>query len=289
MKTKLFALKKICAPLLLSACFVPALGAAETFVTNGAGIAWTGYRSNTATVFAFDDEAGTTTMTNLDAKSYVWGFLPSAVALGVGDALTLTGTATFNSVAGDSSFYFGLYDSGPHAAPTAGTTFSSIVEGTWGMTGFFAGTDRASASADASTEVFSRFAEKPATESSKGAGFMTSNQGKSYIASQTPSASTLTHPTAGTPYKFSLEIRRTESGYDVSVGGQEAVSFAADQSLRSGNFDVIAMKSPGSGITLSGFSVETTGAVVPEPSAFGLLAGTLSLLLCGARRGRRRS
>lgn len=289
MKTKLFALKKIRAPLLLSACFVPALGAAETFVTNGAGIAWTGYRSNTATVFAFDGEAETTTMTNLDADSYVWGFLPSAVSLGVGDALTLTGTATFNSVAGDSSFYFGLYDSGPHEAPTAGTTFSSIVEGTWGMTGFFAGTDRASASADASTEVFSRFAEKPATESSKGAGFMTSNQGKSYIASQTLDASTLTHPMAESPYEFSLEIRRTESGYDVSVGGQEAVSFAADQSLRSGNFDVIAMKSPGSGITLSGFSVETTGAVVPEPSAFGLLAGTLSLLLCVARRGRRRS
>ena len=118
MKTKLFALKKICAPLLLSACLVPALGAAETHVTNGAGIAWTGYRSNTATVFAFDAETGTTTMTNLDADSYVWGFLPSAVALDVGDALTLTGTATFNSVAGDSSFYFGLYDSGPHAAPT---------------------------------------------------------------------------------------------------------------------------------------------------------------------------
>ena len=59
MKTKLFALKKICAPLLLSACFVPALGAAETHVTNGAGIAWTGYRSNTATVFAFDAETGT--------------------------------------------------------------------------------------------------------------------------------------------------------------------------------------------------------------------------------------
>ena len=258
-------------------------------MTNGAGIAWTGYRSNTATVFAFDAETGTTTMTNLDADSYVWGFLPSAVALSVGDALTLTGTATFISVAGDSSFDFGLYDSGPHAAPTAGTTFSSIVEGTWGMTGFFAGTDRASASSEASTKVFSRFAEKPATESSGGAGFMTSNQGKNYIASQTPSASTLAHPTAGTPYEFSLEIRRTASGYDVSVGGQEAVSFAADESLQSGNFDVIAMKSPGSGITLSGFSVETTGAVVPEPSAFGLLAGTLALAFCGARRRRRRS
>ncbi len=289
MKTKLFALKKICAPLLLSACFVPALGAAETHVTNGAGIAWTGYRSNTATVFTFDAETGTTTMTNLDADSYVWGFLPNAVALDVGDALTLTGTATFNSVAGDSSFYFGLYDSGPHAAPTAGTTFSSIVEGTWGMTGFFAGTDRASASADASTKVFSRFAEKPATESSGGAGFMTSNQGKNYIASQTLSSSTLAHPTAGTPYEFSLEIRRTASGYDVSVGGQEAVSFAADESLQSGEFDAIAKKSPGGRLPLSVLSVETTGPVVPAPPAFGLLAGTLALAFCGARRGRRRS
>ncbi len=113
---------------------------AETFITDGSNIAWYGYRSNTAPSFSY--QSGTTTITNLDSDSYVWGYLPTSVVLSVGDSLTLSGTATFKSVGASSTFYFGLYNSGENAAPTAGTTFSSIVSGTYDMTGFFAGTNQ---------------------------------------------------------------------------------------------------------------------------------------------------
>ncbi|MGN0834206.1 MAG: hypothetical protein ACI4QA_00020 [Candidatus Spyradosoma sp.] len=286
---------------LLAGTLAPAAHAAETFVSDGSNIDWFGYRSNTQTVFSYEN--GTTTMTNLDSDSYVWGYLPVSISLSVGDSLTFSGTALFKSVAATSSFYFGLYDCGENTKPATGTTFSSIVAGTYDMTGFFGGTNQKTTSTTTTdpetnestttkevslaTNVFSRFAGKPETTSG-GAGFMTSNQGSSYIASSTIKDSSLAHPVAETAYDFSLKISRTESGYDVSVGDQAAVSFAADKSLSSVTFNVIGMKSPGSGITLTNLSVTTTGTVIPEPSAFGLLAGAFALALAGTRRRARR-
>ncbi len=270
--------------LLAGTALVPA-ARAETFITDGSNIAWYGYRSNTAPSFSY--ESGTTTITNLDSESYVWGYLPTGVVLSVGDSLTLSGTATFKSVGASSTFYFGLYNSGENAAPTAGTTFSSIVSGTYDMTGFFAGTKQTKESCTAA--VYSRFAGKaPSAEGSGGAGFMTTNQGKSYIASETLSDSSLTHPTADVAYDFSLTILRTQTGYKISLGDQTSVSFDAAKSLSSNTFDVVGMKSPGSGITLSDFSVSKKGTVIPEPSAFGLMFGVLSLLVAAFPRRRSR-
>ena len=287
---------------LLAGTLAPAAHAAETLVTDGSNIDWFGYRSNT-TQTAFSYENGTTTMTNLDSDSYVWGYLPVSISLSVGDSLTLSGTALFKSVAATGSFYFGLYDCGENTRPAAGTTFSSIVAGTYDMTGFFGGTNQKTTTTTTTdpetnettttkevslaTNVFSRFAGKPGT-STGGAGFMTSNQGGSYITSSTINNSSLAHPVAAAAYDFSLNILRTESGYDISLGDQSAVSFSADKSLSSGTFNVIGMKSPGSGITLTNLSVTTTGTVIPEPSAFGLLAGAFALALAGTRRRRRR-
>lgn len=288
---------------LLAGTLAPAAHAAETLVTDGSNIDWFGYRSNT-TQTAFSYENGTTTMTNLDSDSYVWGYLPVSISLSVGDSLTLSGTALFKSVAATSSFYFGLYDCGENTRPAAGTTFSSIVAGTYDMTGFFGGTNQKTTTTTTTdpetnettttkevslaTNVFSRFAGKPGT-STGGAGFMTSNQGGSYITSSTINNSSLAHPVAAAAYDFSLNILRTESGYDISLGDQSAVSFSADKSLSSGTFNVIGMKSPGSDITLTNLSVTTTGTVLPEPSAFGLLAGAAALALAGTRRRRRRA
>ncbi|MBQ6704909.1 MAG: hypothetical protein IJN19_02735 [Opitutales bacterium] len=256
----------------------------ETFVTDGLGIDWFGYRSNTAkTVFTYEN--GKTTMTNLDSDSYVWGYLPEEISLEIGDSVTFSGTATFNSVASSGSFYIGLYNSGANTKPASGTTFSSIVAGTYGMTGFFGGTGKKSSGT--TTQVFSRFSEKaPNASGSGGAGFMTSNQGSSYIASATPEGM-LNHPVANTDYEFALTILRTANGYDVSVGNAGTVSFSAEKSFSSGVFDVIAMKSPGSGITLSNLSVATTGAVIPEPSSLAWLLGIFSgVLIASARRTR---
>ena len=289
--------------LLLAGTLAPTvLSAAETSVSDGSDIDWFGYRSNTAQA-VFSYENGTTTMTNLDSNSYVWGYLPVSISLSVGDSLTLSGTALFKSVAASSSFYFGLYDCGENTKPASGTTFSSIVSGTYDMTGFFGGTNQKTTSSTTTdpetnettttkdvsltTYVFSRFAGKPESTSG-GAGFMTSNQGSAYITSSTINDSSLAHPVADVAYNFSLNILRTESGYEVSLGDQPAVSFSAENSLESGTFNVIGMKSPGSGITLSNLSVTTTGTVIPEPSAFGLLAGAFALALAGTRRRRRR-
>ena len=288
---------------LLAGTLAPAAAhAAETFVTDGSNIDWFGYRSKALP--AFSCENGTVSMTNLDSDSYVWGYLPVSISLSVGDSLTLSGTALFKSVAATSSFYFGLYDCGENTKPATGTTFSSIVAGTYGMTGFFGGTNQKTTTTTTTdpdtdettttkevsltTNVFSRFAGKPGTSTVEGAGFMTSNQGAGYIASSTIKNSSLAHPVADTAYDFSLNILRTESGYEVSLGDQPTVSFSADKSLSSGTFNVIGMKSPGSGITLTNLSVTTTGTVIPEPSAFGLLAGAFALALAGTRRRRRR-
>jgi hypothetical protein len=148
------------------------------------------------------------------------------------------------------------------------------------MTGFFAGTNKKSTGI--ATQVFSRFSGKSS------AGFMTSNQGGSYIASATPVQS-LEHPTAGANYAFSLKISRTAQGYDITVGNADPVSFTTDKSLGANTFNVIGMKSPGNGITLSNFSVSTTG-IVPEPSAFafsfGFFSMTAFIALCRNRKNK---
>lgn len=255
----------------------------ETFLTDGLGIDWFGYRSNTTkTVFSYED--GKTTMTNLDSDSYVWGYLPQAVSLEIGQALTFAGTATFNSVASSGAFYIGIYNSGANAKPETGATFSSIVAGTYDMTGFFGGTNKKASGT--TTHVYSRFAGKaPGASGSGGAGFMTSNQGAAYIASASPET-LIEHPSANVAYEFSLKILRTAAGYDVLMGDGEPVSFVSEKSPASGVFDVIAIKSPGNGITLSNFSISTTGTAIPEPSMFGFFAGIFSLAALVARRKR---
>ena len=76
---------------LACAMFAPlsALCSEEVSVTDGFGIEWFGYRSNTVkTVFTY--EAGRTTMTNLDSDSYVWGYLPKGSPAGT---VKLVGTS----------------------------------------------------------------------------------------------------------------------------------------------------------------------------------------------------
>jgi len=270
------------------------LSATETLVSSGENIDWFGYRSNSKnTVFTYDAETKTTKMTNLDSDSYVFGYFPQSVALAVGEKLTVRGTATFSTVASNSSFFVGFYNSGENTKPATETTFTSIVDATGTMTGFFGGT-KISKKTDSETTsttatVYSRFKGKPATESDKGAGFMTTNQGSDYIAKAELSGETsVAHPTAGTAFDFLFSILRTDSGYTVALGDENnTATFGNGSVLSSETFDVIGIKSAGSGLTLSNFSISTTGLLVPEPAVFSLFSGTLALAFVVSRRRRK--
>ncbi|MCR5184129.1 MAG: hypothetical protein K6B46_05485 [Opitutales bacterium] len=229
---------------------------------------WHGYRSNATVSFTADETS--ITASGLDKDSYIWGFLDEAIVLGVGETLTVSGTANLKSVNSGSAFYFGLYNSGSNRNTTE---VSSIATATWDMTGFFSGPK----DGDAVSKVYSRYNAK------SGAGFMTTNQGAAYIASENLS-SALTMPVAGTDYAFSMTITRNAADYTIGLNG-ETVVFTTEKSFAANSFDTIAFKSTGTGISLSGLSLELTS--IPEPSAFGFLAGTLALLFAGTRRRRR--
>jgi len=270
------------------------LSATETLVSSGENIDWFGYRSNSKnTFFTYDAETKTTKMTNLDSDSYVFGYFPQGIELAVGEKLTVRGTATFSTVASNSAFFVGFYNSGENAKPAAGTTFTGIVDATGTMTGFFGGTKTSKSTGSETTSttatVYSRFKGKPATESEKGAGFMTTNQGKNYITVAELSGETsVAHPTAGTACDFLFSISRTESGYTVALGDENnTATFSSGSVLSAENFDVIGIKSAGSGLTLSNFSISTTGSLVPEPATFGVFSGMLALAIVASRRRRR--
>lgn len=260
--------------------------ATDTTVTaTGEGISWYGYRSNSTVSFSYDTETGTTSITNLDANSYVWGYLPSTTVLAIGDSITFSATVTFASVTSSGVFYFGLYNCGENTQPEeSSTSYSSIIEATYDMTGIFAGTK------SETTTVYYRYEGKAPTisddgTSSGGAGFMTTNQGSAYITSATLSTA-LSAPEASTEYDFCLTIVRTETGLTISLGTDETVSFdvSSDEEI---SYNVIAFKSPGSGITLTNLSVVYTAAV-PEPSAIGLFAGIAAIAFTATRRRRSR-
>lgn len=260
----------IAAAIVLSAFTLFASAGTNLYDTNN----WYGYRSNDKTI-SFASTENSITISGLDDDSYVWGFLDSGITLNVGETLKFSGTANFESFNASAAFYFGVFNSGLNRTPI--TTSTSIVDNTWDMTGFFSGPKNKSTT----SAVYSRFAPKPVSESG-GAGFMNTGQGASYMAK--PNLETaLAVPVAETDYDFSLAISRTEAGYDVCVNDEQTVSFAADKSLTNPTFDTIGFKSPGKSITLKNLAI----AVAPEPAMFGLLAGTLALVLAGTRRRRR--
>lgn len=242
--------------------------AATTTTITAEDISWYGYRSNSTVSFSYDSTTGTTTVSNLDDTSYVWGYLPESITLNVGDTVTLSATITFTSVTSDGVFYFGLYNCGANTEPeSSSVSYTSITEATYDMTGFFAGTK------NSTTTVYSRFSGK------EGAGFMTTNQGKSYIASAALDTA-LDAPTADTAYDFVLSITRTDEGYSISLGTDEVVTFSTDESFSANSIDLIAFKSTGNGFSLSNLLI----TVVPEPATFSLFAGIVAVALAATRR-----
>ena len=101
-------------------------------------------------------------------------------------------------------------------------------------------------------------------------------------------------PEANTAYAFELIVTKEAAGtYECafSLGGGDVQAYTGIKNDNLEKIDVFAAKLPvvtGGSITLMNLSVATTGTVIPEPSAFGLLAGAFALALAGTRRRRRR-
>ncbi len=225
----------------------------EKLVSDGGNIEWFSYRNKGAPKISWED--GTTTISGVNNTSYAWGYMPFAVKLDVGESLSISATAKFKSIANNGVFYFGLFNSGENARPEAGKMFSNSVEGNWGMTGFFAGTK--SAGEGANTTIYSRFKAK------EGAGFMNAGQGSSFIASAA-TTNPLAVPSTVDNYVFSIAISRAQDGYTVSVGdGDEyRANFPLANSTAAEEFDVIGLKFPGSGLTLSDLRIKTSGKTI---------------------------
>ncbi len=249
---------------------------------------WYGYRSNTNVEYTTTDSS--VNFSKIDESSYVWGYF-NPIVLDVDETLTFSGTFTFGKIASGGTFSIGLFNSGlcsqsemlthTYQSETDVSKMANYSTGksttgtaTGGMTGVSANNQKAylRTNADSNTAFLS---------TASGAQQKTTAFETAFSA-----------PTANTAYAVKLELSKTLTGVDVfvSFGGEatKKVSFETDIST----FDVIGIRSPvtagGSGIALSSFSVSTTGTVIPEPSAFGLMFGVLSLLVAAFPRRRSR-
>lgn len=113
------------------------------------------------------------------------------------------------------------------------------------------------------------------------------NAGGSKIGDYASAFSTLE---ANAAYAFELTVTKDAAGTYVcafSLGGGEVQTYTGVKNDNFEKIDVFAAKAPvttGGSITFANLSVTTTGTVIPEPSALGLIAGAFALALAGTRR-----
>ena len=249
---------------------------------------WYGYRSNTNVEYTTTKSS--VNFSKIDDASYVWGYF-NPIVLEVGDSLRFSGTFTFGTIATKGTFSIGLFNSGLCSQSEMLThTYQSATDVS-GMANYSIGKS-ATGTATGGMAGVSANNQKAylRTKTSSDTAFLSTASGAQQKTTAFETA--FSAPTANTAYAVKLDLTKTSSGLDlaVSFGGESAktVSFETDIST----FDVIGIRSPvtagGSGITLSDFSVSKKGAVIPEPSAFGLMFGVLSLLVAAFPRRRSR-
>lgn len=287
MKSKKSSLFLSSLALLAGTLVVPGLNAAidlsdsSTFY-NAAN--WYGYRDNANVQFTTTEHS--ITFSQIDEASYVWAYF-NPTTLSVGQKLEFSATFSFGTLNSDGKFSVGLFNSGlcgesqmvthTYQSETVVTSMANYVEGknmistvTGGMTGVSANSEKA----------YLR------TKSESKTAFLSTASGAQQKTAAFETA--FAAPVAGTAYEVHLEVLKTESGLDFSVGfnGETAqsVSFETDIST----FDVLGFRSPvtagSGGITISEMAV----AVIPEPSAFGLLAGMAACAVAAVSRRRKK-
>lgn len=283
----------VCVYITLPVVFSPAL-AAEFDPGNSPGFYssenW--YATRNGGTPKFTSTEGGLSVTTLSDDAYLWGYM-APVTLEVGDSLSVSFTATFSASKSLGTFSFGIFNSGKLPQSDLDTLLAknnisthginskgqSDIFGVKPLTGTMNGIYATSAA------LYSRFAGT--TDS----GFMTTNAA-SYVQRSQTFQSALENPVIDVDYALSLEILRKENEntdflYEVTLrmgdSKSESLNIANSQNV----FDVIGLRSPGSSITLSDFSVATNGAVIPEPSHAITLMGIAALLGSGVARRRK--
>lgn len=245
---------------------------------------WYAYRDNANVLFT--SAANSITFSQVNESGYVWAYF-SPTTLSVGEKLEFSATFTFGALASKGTFSIGFFNSGlcgesqmithSYQSGTDVSSMANYVEGknmistvTGGMTGVSANSGKAYLRTKSETKT----------------AFLSTASGAQQKTTTFETA--FTAPSAGTSYDVNLEILKTASGLDFSVGfnGEtpQTVSFETDLAM----FDVLGFRSPveadSGGITISEASV----VVIPEPSAFGLLAGMAACALVTISRRRKK-
>lgn len=246
---------------------------------------WYAYRDNANVLFT--PTANSITFSQINDGSYVWAYF-SPTTLSFGDKLKFSATFSFGTLASKGTFSIGFFNSGlcgesqmithSYQSGTDVSSMENYIEGksmistvTGGMTGVSANSEKAYLRTKSETET----------------AFLSTSSGAQQKTTAFETA--FSAPSVGTAYDVDLEILKTESGLDFSVGfnGETAqiISFETDIST----FDVLGFRSPvtagSDGITIS----DASFVVIPEPSAFGLLAGVAACGLVTISRRRKKA
>ncbi len=216
------------------------------------------------------------------------------VVLSAGQYLKISGTLNLSEIYAGSTTtntVLGLFDSGDypqtkldsalaekslgHGYNSAKLSEMSASQITGTMSGFAVST----------VSAFDR--NNPSTNS---ACLATNSGGKRIEAYSTA----LSEPTAGNDYAFEICITKEDAGtyaLAFSLGGSDEKTYTSLENTALEKLDVFAVKAKvatGATATLSNLAISTTGTVIPEPSAFGLMFGVLSLLVAAFPRRRSR-
>lgn len=288
----------LCASLLIALAGTPAASAAINIADSATLYNpdnWYAVRNGGTPTFSASDNS--LKISVLSDDSHVFAYM-NPVSLAIGENLQISFNVNFTSPKALGSFAFGVFNSGNLTQPILDALLAENSIATHGinskgksdtlgikaltgeMNGIFATPDL----------VFSRFAGTTST------GFMATNPA-SDVGKKTNLSVAQNSPSVGVSYAVQMEIARvsgTEKTYEVGVsfGGSATETLTIENSQVT--FDLLGFRSPvggtANGMTLSDLRISTTGTIgVPEPSAFGLLAGIVGLALAVSRRRRSRN
>ncbi len=257
---------------------------------------WYGYYSKANITYTYGVDY--IRFSQVDNTGYLWAYFDS-VQLDVGDTLTFSGIFTFGKIASSGKFAIGLFNSGL-CSQSQMVTHSFQSETDVSSMANYSETTKPDGAVSAKSVTGTATGGMTGVSANNATAYLKTNAASNTaflstaLGAQQKSvdfASAFSAPTENVAYDVSLELKKTDSGLDFSVAfdgtAAQTISFESDIST----FDVLGIRVPttsSGGITLSNVSVTTTGTVIPEPSAFGLLAGAFALALAGMRRRRRR-
>lgn len=270
----------IAAAIVLSASTLFASAETNLYDTNN----WYAIRNGATPVFSATGDSMTITNLSYDANTFCY---IDPITFIVGQTITVSGTINLSSISGNSgaNTVFGIFDSKTETQANIDQIISdnSLTHGInskdhaeWGVSKL------TNSMAGFMSSVSTAWNRNNPNEKS---GFLTTNSGGTKIAAYAPEFSS---PTQNTDYNFSISLKKTaENVYAgaFSLGDGTTYSFETQTNDKIEKIDVIGFKMPtnSGAATIKNLAI----AVAPEPAMFGLLAGTLALVLAGTRRRRR--